>query len=899
MEIRELVKLKKGVGGLQPPENFGILLDRERAGKDHVAVVFTLKGILKVKWKFLKDANGVTYHDNKHDEKKMREFLNDAVKKEEKQNTLKMDPQQMIESIQPEGLWRSVSRSIEENRTDLGIKDDQFPYGCHDRFFTPAEIGKIHFKPSYLGPKQEWAVGRILSKCDDRGEPYFLRKDIDRKPHYFVYSKETLSSMNYHIQKLEDLRSMFLEWVEEEDEFHHRTRRVPKLKVDDISSVKLGIELYSELERICGWAIHYLENGWWPVEISEIELTKEKTVDPFGLAGTPIRRLHKFDLEQFILFLSMDLTSTRRKDLPSSLVTLLLELGKINWKEASELIVKFNMGSGAREFHEVFPPHVLRSSEDLPDQVTKEDEEGRADLTDLETHTIDPVDAKDFDDAISIIKDGENTVVWVHIADVSHYVRPSDLVDSEARFRATSVYLPTRVIPMLPRKLSENLCSLRENVHRLSLSTRIVLSPHAEVLEWEHVQSVIEVNKNLNYDQVNEWIHEEKEPFISLHELAVKLESRGKRLHLNTPERRIRFSGGSEIDIQIKRPTKATKLIEELMVLTNECSALFLEQRELPLPFRVHPLPERTSTEKFNAACEALELDVEIEANWGDEKSGNETNGEDAMLRSLRSGGKIDFGISPPTDNDEESKGSPLKPTKEIMDSAVDAYNEVLDDISQLKEDNVKDMLNLRLLRTLSRAFYSDVNYGHFGLRSMSYCHFTSPIRRYPDILVHRAIKSVISEEGGGPPVGWYVPEKDEIEDNMDHINDMTGSAEEWERDMVDVALATRARMTQGFFKGTHSGMITSLTPSSCFVLLDDGVTEGRLSIRHMSKYPLTVDEHESRILVELTNEMLLDPKFRNIKDGEEPVFLKLGDRIKCSIRSVSIAEGKIGLSLQ
>jgi exoribonuclease R len=134
----------------------------------------------------------------------------------------------------------------------------------------------------------------------------------------------------------------------------------------------------------------------------------------------------------------------------------------------------------------------------------------------------------------------------------------------------------------------------------------------------------------------------------------------------------------------------------------------------------------------------------------------------------------------------------------------------------------------------------------------------------------------------------------------MEHINDMSESAEDWERDMIDVALATRIRMNKDLYKSRHNGIITSITPSSCFILLDDGVTEGRASIREMSRYPLTVDEHESRILIEMTDEIVSDPRFeKHVYHGEEEVvFLKLGDRVKCSISSVSIADGHLDLKI-
>ncbi|MGA1792772.1 MAG: RNB domain-containing ribonuclease, partial [Thermoplasmatota archaeon] len=771
--------------------------------------------------------------------------------------------------------------------------------------FSPSEIGQIHFKPRILGPKQVWAIERVLSRCDDRGEPDFQRIDIERKPHYSPYTDEAVLSVNRHIHLLEELRSVFLEWIEEEDEVNDRKRRVPKLKVDDISSVDLKPEMKEELDRICRWGVFYLENGWWPPESEELGCTDLRTTGSFGLGDTDIRRMNKFDLERFMDFLCMDLTSGPKGDRASNLVALLLLLKKIDWQEASELVVKYNMGSGARKFHEEFQGHVIKAAERLPEGVGPDDEFGREDLTMLETYTIDPVDAKDFDDAVSIIKEEGRTKIWVHIADVSHYVRPGDLVDAEARFRSTSVYLPTRVIPMLPAKLSENLCSLREGVKRLSLSTLLVFDEDFELLEWKHVPSVIKVKANLNYEQVDRWIEEGREPFNSLHKAATVLEKRGARLEINTPEKKIRFSTSSSIDVTLKRPTRATKMIEELMVATNECAARFLEERGVPTLFRVHPLPDRTSAEKFNAACETLGLDVKIEPDWEEGGDRQEEMSDDRLLNALLSGGKISFGAASDAVMDEEGgRGGHTKfspPSKETMDRAVASYNEAMKRINEVGSEAVRDMLNLRVLRTLGQAFYSVANIGHFGLRSLSYLHFTSPIRRYPDILVHRAVKASLAEEGTVPEVGWLAPEREELEDQMEHTNDMTDSAEDWERDMIDVALTTRIRMTPELFKGSHSGMLTSLTPASCFVLMDDGVTEGRLSYREMSPYPLSMDENESMIMVDLTGDAALDPRFRKeVSQGlKEAVVLKLGDRVSCRIGRVSIASGRIDLAIE
>ncbi|MGA1820689.1 MAG: RNB domain-containing ribonuclease, partial [Thermoplasmatota archaeon] len=892
-------------GGLDHPLNFGILLDREKAGKDHLAIVFTLRGTLKVKWKSISEGTGQIFEGDKQDERSMTALLKEVIGREEKQNVLKMDPQQIMDRVQPDHLRRSVLKHINGGRSKFGIRLEKPPPGCHDIAFSPSEIGHIHFDPSFLSPKQVWGIEKVLSRCDDRGEADFQRVDIDRKPYYAPYTDEAVLSVNRHIHLLEELRSVFLEWVEEEDIDDDRKRRVPKLKVDDISSVELGPELKDEMDRICGWAVFYLENGWWPLENEELICTDLSTTGPFGLGGTDIRRINNFDLERFLDFLSMDMTSGPRGDRASNLVTLLLLLRRIDWREASELVVKYNMGSGARKFHEEFQNHVIKASERLPDAVGPEDGIGREDLTELQTYTIDPVDAKDFDDAVSIIKEGGLTKIWVHIADVSHYVRPGDLVDAEARFRATSVYLPTRVIPMLPSKLSEDLCSLREGVRRLSLSTLLVFDEGLKLLEWKHVPSVIMVNANLDYQQVDRWIDEGREPFVSLHKAASVLEKRGARLEINTPEKRIRFSTGSSIDVSLKRPTKATKMIEELMVATNECAARFLEDRGVPTLFRVHPLPDRTSAEKFNTACETLGLDVRIEPDWENTGGREEGTGDDRLFRALLSGGKISFGAASAAvrDDEDEGDGDPKfpPPSKETMDKAVASYNRAMEGINEVGSEVLRDMLNLRVLRTLGQAFYSVDNIGHFGLRSMSYLHFTSPIRRYPDILVHRAVKACLAEDGDIPDVGWFAPDRGELEDQMEHTNDMTDSAEDWERDMIDVALSTRIRMTPDLLKGAHSGIVTSLTPASCFMLLDDGVTEGRISYREMSPYPLTMDENESMVLVDLTGEAASDPRFRKeVSQGlKEAVVLKLGDKVSCRIARVSIATGRIDLDIE
>jgi len=907
MDVRELVRFKKGLGGMEPPLNLGIILSREKAGKEHVARLFTLKGKLSVKWKFLKEPTGHLYQGSKEDESAMTDFIKKAVKREEKQNILKTDPRYILDNLHPSDIWNSMVKYIESGRTEFGMIPESMTPGTFERAFTPEDVGRIHYEPFFLDPKHVQAVSRVLSGCSRRGDPFFVKLDMEQREYYLAYTRESIASVKENIERLERLRSRYLEWIDEEIEGSEKTRRIPKLRVDDISQVKLDQEGVKDIDAICSWSIYFLEMGRWPVEPGEVQHGKGAIVSVFGLGGLPVTRFERFDLERFIDYFTMDLTRTIRGRMASSLLAFLLKMGRINWREASELVVRYNIASGARKFHDRFPKIVLNSAGRLPEEVLSTDEEGRDDLTGLETYTIDPEDAKDFDDAVSLERDGDRTIIWVHIADVSHYVHPGDPIDAEARFRSTSVYLPTGVLPMLPEKLSENLCSLKEGGKRLALSTRIVLSADHDIMEWDHFQSVIMVNRNLAYSQVDRWILEGREPFHSLSEISRNLEKKGGRLSIETPERRVRFTGDSEISVTIKRPTKATKLIEELMVLTNECASRTLEEGGHPVPFRVHPLPDRVSAEKFNSACRALSLDLGIETNWN-VPGGNDpgVHGEDAMLSALLSGGTVTFGALRTTEDtkeeeEESDKKNPGAPDPEAFDKAVSSYNSVLDSISGIDNESLRDMLYLRLLRTMERAFYSVVNMGHFGLNSRSYCHFTSPIRRYPDILVHRSLKAHLAIEGKGPEVGWDIPEEIEIEDILETVNEMSDSAEEWERTMIDVALATRMEMTPALRNAVHRGQITSITPSSCFVLLDDGVSEGRIPIREMSPYPLTVDENETTVLLSLREGVPDDPRVQEaLSRGEDEIeFLKLWDRKGCSISTISIVEGKMELRLR
>jgi ribonuclease R len=898
MDVRDVVRIKKGVGGLDPPLNVGILLEREKDGKDHVADIFTLKGMLRIKWGSIKESTGSVYEGDKSDEHGMSEYLASVIKKIEAKNLLKLDPQAILDTLKPQDLWTSVTSYLAES--DRPVTEDS-PQ------MAPDEIARIHYDPYSLGPRQLWAVEKVLSTCDDPHQPYFKRNMRDGHAVYVPYTPGRIAAIESHLRQLESLRSLYVQWEEEEAEdgriFSH-----PVPRADDISTISLEGPLASELETVCLWGLSFLENGRWVDKEVALKTMDGRKSSAVGLADTPVRRIKKFDLERYLGFFFKDLPQSRSDDLASNILLTLLKLKKISWRTASELVIGYKIASGAQKFHRDFPSNVLEHSGRLPDDVQISDLVGRTDLRELEAYTIDPPDAKDFDDAVSVEVQSDGWKVYVHIADVTHYVHPDGPIDSEARFRSTSVYLPSGVLPMLPPKLSEDLCSLKEGVDRLALTAIIDLDPDMVVRSYSFHPSVIRVRRNLSYGAAEGFIREGRDPFATLDRIARSLKVKGRRLDLEMPERRVRFVGDDEIAAELKRATPSTALIEELMVLANESASRFLESRGIRTAFRVHPIPDREGVDRFNAACRVLGIDVRIKGDWASISSptgqGPGGGGEDAMLEALRTGGKLSMGpySMKADETGSEAEVSGVQGVDKVrMDEALDELNSALRAVHKIPEEWIRDLLAASLLRSMPRAFYSTENIGHFGLRSTSYCHFTSPIRRYADDLVHRAIKAVLAGEGSGQGVTWEVPSESEVAMMTGSINDMSDSAESWERQMVDAAQATRLAM--GEKEAVLSGRITSITPAACYITMDDNLTEGRLPIRAMSRYRLMPDPDGSRVYLSLEENMDrdIDPHLMKelARTGGEMVVFRLGDRVRCSVHSVAIAEGRIELALR
>jgi ribonuclease R len=442
-----------------------------------------------------------------------------------------------------------------------------------------------------------------------------------------------------------------------------------------------------------------------------------------------------------------------------------------------------------------FSRKALAAAQALPDSAQPRDLEGRKDLRALEFVTIDGETAKDFDDAVYARREQEGGKrgwrLWVAIADVSHYVRHGDALDRDARERGTSVYFPRRVIPMLPEKLSNGLCSLNPNVDRLAMVCEMAITPQGEVARYEFYAGVIRSKARLTYTEVWNRLSSGKAPenLATLYELFHALfaeRTRRGAIDFDTLETRMVFDARGKIErIVPEKRNDAHRIIEECMLAANVCAGSFLAGRKQPVLYRVHDVP---AADKVAALREFL-----------------------AELGLQLPGGEI------PRPKD---------------------YARLLERIRKRPDFG---LLQTILLRSLKQAVYSPSNVGHFGLAFDAYVHFTSPIRRYPDLLVHRAIKAQLS--------GRQYSEQD-WEELGRHCSETERRADEASRDVENWLKCYYMRDHVG---GTFSGSITGVVPFGLFVTLDDYFVDGLVHISELGRDYFQFDAARHMLLGERT----------------------------------------------
>lgn len=480
---------------------------------------------------------------------------------------------------------------------------------------------------------------------------------------------------------------------------------------------------------------------------------------------------------------------------------------------------------------EDFPPSVLNSALDIEDFITEDEIKERLDLRNIKMVTIDGEDAKDLDDAVSIERlENGNFKLGVHIADVTHYVKERSVIDKEAFKRATSVYLIDRVIPMLPKKLSNGICSLNPKVDRLTLSCIMEVNRQGKVVNHTIAQSVIKTNERMTYTDVTKILRDNDvelierykdlvDDFKAMEELCKIL--RKKRLDRGAIDfdfeecKIILDEKGKTIDIKPYERAIANRMIEEFMLLANETVAEHMEKLKVPFVYRIHENPDAEKLEKFKAFIYNLGYN---DITWGEE-------------------------VNPK------------------------ALQRVLD---KFKGENEETIISTLLLRSMMQARYSPECAGHFGLAADYYCHFTSPIRRYPDLQIHRIIKEYLNKELTENRSKKLVSIVDSA---AKQSSEMERVAQEAEREVDDLKKAEYMKDRIGEI---FEGMISSVTGFGAFVELPNTI-EGLVHITSFRDDYYIYDEDRLILIGE-----------RNKK------IYRLGDKLKVLCSKVDILSREV-----
>ena len=476
-----------------------------------------------------------------------------------------------------------------------------------------------------------------------------------------------------------------------------------------------------------------------------------------------------------------------------------------------------------------FPAEVEHESEQIPDTISPQEIARRRDFRDVLTFTIDPFDAKDFDDAISFkyLESGEYEI-GVHIADVSHYIAPDSALDKEALDRATSVYLVDRVIPMLPERLSNGLCSLRPNEDKLCFSAVFIMNEDAHITSEWYGKTIIHSNRRFTYEEVQEIIETKTGDYTKeieeLNALAYKLRERKFKngaISFETTEVKFKLDAtGKPIGVYVKERKDAHKLIEDFMLLANRKVAEHVSnmgkgKHKYTFVYRVHDSPKPESLANFAKFAER-------------------------------------FGYRINTKSDKETAKS---------------LNYLMEHVEGKKEQNVLTQL---AIRSMAKAIYTTKSSSHYGLAFDHYTHFTSPIRRYPDVMVHRLLFHYLN--------GGQSANAEHYEKLCQHSSQMEKKAADAERASVKYKQAEYLRDQVG---NVFSGVISGVTEWGMYVEIIENKCEGMIRLRDISDDFYTLDEKNYAI----------------IGQRKKKVY-QLGDEVRIRVKNVDLTKKQIDFSL-
>lgn len=472
-----------------------------------------------------------------------------------------------------------------------------------------------------------------------------------------------------------------------------------------------------------------------------------------------------------------------------------------------------------------FPDDALEVAARIPDTISEKEAEQRKDFRKILTFTIDPVDAKDFDDALSIrvLKNG-NYEVGVHIADVSHYVGEGTALDEFAYTKATSVYLPDRVSPMLPEHISNVLCSLRPHEDKLTFSAVFQMTPKGQVKQYWLGKTIIHSDHRFTYEEVQEIIENQEglysDEILLLNSIAQRL--RKKRFAngaINFSSQEVRFKldeKGKPIGIVVKESKEAHQLIEEFMLLANRyvaenISKIKVNKKPLPFPYRVHDLPSEEKLTPF-------------------------------MAFARKFGHKFD--IATP-------------------EGIAESFNAMLDEARGKPEQHVLEQLGIR---TMAKAAYTIENIGHYGLGFEHYCHFTSPIRRYPDIMVHRVLQQVLTSS--------IRPDK-KLDEKCKHCSERERAAMESERAANKYK---QVEYMRNYLGEEFEGVISGVAAFGFWVETVEHKCEGMVSVTSLAEYD------EFRLVQE-------DYMLVGARSGRK---FRMGDKVRIKVIAASLEKRQL-----
>jgi ribonuclease R len=512
----------------------------------------------------------------------------------------------------------------------------------------------------------------------------------------------------------------------------------------------------------------------------------------------------------------VELTKWEDSKSPQGKITKILGDAGDNNAEMNSIMYEYNLPVD-------FPQEVLNESELVPEVIFEKEIALRKDMRSITTLTIDPVDARDFDDALSINIINDNKIeVGVHIADVGHYVKPGSKLDEEAFKRATSVYLVDRCVPMLPERLSNGICSLKPHEDRLAFSVIFTLDSDGKILDTWQGKTVIHSDRRYSYEEAQEIIEgndgDYSKEIRTLDALARKIRKQRIKdgsIEMGGIEVRFKLAEDNKkpIGVYFKEQKEANKLIEEFMLLANKSVAKILSDNQWFNVYRIHDTPNMEKLNQLVGVCQNFGHDVKI-----------------------------------------EGEGDELK----------NSINQLLKEIKGTPEEN---MIETLVTRCMSKAKYTIKNIGHYGLGFTHYSHFTSPIRRYPDLITHRILFDYLNKGKQGNPA--------KIEDQASWCSSRELIASKAQRDSIKYK---QAEYLQDKLGQVYDGIVSGVTDWGIYVELIESKCEGMIRYNTIGKVKVDLEHYT------ITDEM-----------GNK---IRLGDPLKVIVSSVDLEKKKIDFTL-